>query len=244
MTRFELAIVLALMAVPLQAKPRAPRPSADELVLKALAGPSTGYAAVERVQVFLVGRKSKALKTNITALPGGWVRREVLSPKKKAVPLLQIRDGRDREKPESGLARLRSLYDLSVSTGGVIAKRKTWKVELRLKGGALRRALWVDRDSGLLMKRETYRADGTLARRERIVKLDIPAAVDPASFSAAPAEDSWRPDGFVLTGASGGTRHYSNGLESYEVALIGGKFTVSGDLAEDDASRVLESAAK
>ncbi|MDD5305258.1 MAG: hypothetical protein PHS14_19340, partial [Elusimicrobia bacterium] len=91
MTRFKLAVLLALAAVPLQAKPRAPRPAAEELVLKMLAGPATGYAAVERVQVFLPGKKPKALKVNVTALPGGAIRREVLPARKKAAPLVQVR---------------------------------------------------------------------------------------------------------------------------------------------------------
>ncbi len=240
MTRYDLAVLLMLTAGSLQAKPRAPRPGADELLLKTLAGPATSYVAVERVQVFLPGKKPKALKVNIMALPGR-VRREVLPLRKKATPLVSVSD---REASRAGLARLRALYDLAVSTGGVVAKRKTWKLELRMKSGALRRVLWVDRDSGLLMKRETYRDDGTLARRERIVKLALPAAVDPAGFRAAPAAGPWTPDGFVYTGDSGGRRHYSNGLESYDVGLAGGKTVVTGDLAEDDAARVLESAAK
>lgn len=244
MTRFKLAALLALTAVPLSAKPRAPRPSAEALLLKMLAGPATGYACVERVQVFLPGKKPQALKANITALPGGRVRREIVSRKKKAAPLVQVHDGRDREKPEAGLARLRSLYDLSVSTGGVVAKRKTWRIDLRLKGGALRRALWVDRDSGLLMKRETYRGDGTLARRERVMKLALPAVVDPGSFVAGPSVGPWTPAGFVFTGESGGVRRYSNGLESYGISRAGGKAVVSGDLAEDDAARVLKSAVR
>ena len=241
MMRFKLGVILALTAIPLQAKPRAPLPDADALVLKALAGPSTGYAAVERVQVFLPGKKPKAIKANITALPGRPVRREVLPAKKKAAPLVQVRE---REAAEKGLARLRSLYEITVSTGGVVAKRKTWKLELRLRTGSLRRALWVDRDSGLLMKRETYRDDGSLARRERLVKLSLPAPVDPASLKPDASSGPWAPDGFVFTGESGGTRRYSNGLESYEVRLVAGKTVVSGDLAEDDAARVLGSVAK
>ncbi|MEK7233835.1 MAG: sigma-E factor regulatory protein RseB domain-containing protein [Elusimicrobiota bacterium] len=240
MTRFKLAVFLALTSVPLQAKPRAPLPDAGALVLKALAGPSTGYAAVERVQVFLPGKKPKAIKVNITALPGR-VRREVLPSKKKAAPLIQVRD---REKAPAGLSRLRALYDLTVSTGGVVAKRKTWKIELRLKSGALRRALWMDRDSGLLMKRETYRDDGSLVRRERLVQLALPAPVDPASLKTEASSGPWMPDGFVFTGENGATRRYSNGLESYEIRLVDGKAAVSGDLAEDDASRILESASK
>ena len=176
MTRFELGVILALTAIPLQAKPRAPLPDADAIVLKALAGPSTGYAAVERVQVFFPGKKPKALKARVEALPGGRVRRVVQSAKKGGSPMIQLRTGRDYEAPEKGLARLRGIYTLALSTGGVVAKRKTWKIELRLRSGVLRRVMWVDRDSGLLMKRETYRDDGALRRRERIVKLELPAA--------------------------------------------------------------------
>jgi hypothetical protein len=241
MMKFKLAVFLALAAAPLHAKPRAPLPDADALVLKALAGPATGYAAVERVQVFLPGGKPKAIKANITALPGRAVRREVLPAKKKAAPFVQVRE---REAAAAGLARLRSIYEISVSTGGVVAKRKTWKIELRLKSGTLRRALWVDRDSGLLMKRETYRNDGSLARRERLVKLSLPAPVEPAALTPDPSSGPWAPDGFVFAGESGGARRYSNGLESYEVRLVSGKAVVSGDLAEDDAARVLEPAAK
>lgn len=240
MMRYNLAVLLVLAALPLQAKPRAARPGADALILKALAGPATGYSAVERVQVFLPGKKPKALKVNVTGLPAGQVRREVLPLKKKAASIVEVRGP---EKPEAGLARLRSVYDIAVSTGGVVAKRKTWKLELRLKSGVLRRALWVDRSSGLLMKRETYRDDGTLRRRERIVKLELPAAV-PASFKLAPASGPWTPEGFAFAGESGGTRRYTNGLESYEVSKAGGKLVVTGDLAEDDAARVLETAAR
>lgn len=241
MTIFKAAVLLALAAAPLQAKPRAPLPDADALVLRALAGPATGYAAVERVQVFLPGRKPKALKADVTALPGGPVRREIHAAKKIAAPLIQTRV---REAPEAGLKRLRAHYELSVSTGGVVAKRKTWKLELRRKNGTLRRALWVDRDSGLLLKRETYRDDGAVARRERIVTLELPAALAAASFKEEAITGPWMPDGYVFTGESGGARRYSNGLESYELRTAGGKVVVSGDLAEDDAARVLETVSK
>ena len=239
MMRFKLAILMALAAAPLHAKPRAARPGADALILKMLAGPATSWAGVERVQVFLEGKKPKALKVDVAGLADGTVRREVLPPKKKMAPLIQVSAP---EPPAAGLARLREVYSISVSTGGVVAKRKTWKLELRLRSGVLRRALWVDRDSGLLMKRETYRDDGSLRRRERIVKLELPAAVAP--FAAVPSAGPWAPEGFFYAGESGGARRWSNGLETYEIRVVNGKTVVSGDLAEDDGSRVLESAAK
>lgn len=241
MTTFSLAVLLALTAVPLQAKPRAPRPGAEELLLKALAAPVTSYAAVERVQVFRSGKKPKAVKVNILARPDGRVRREVIPTKKKAAPFVQVRD---REAPAAALARLRGLYDLSVSTGGVVVKRKTWRINLHLKTGVLRRSLWVDRVSGLLMKRETYRNDGSLARRERLVKLEMPAPAAPGALKLVPEPGPWAPDGFIFTGEDGGARHYSNGLESYSISSAGGKVVVSGDLAEDDAARVLETASR
>jgi len=241
MTTFSLAVLLTLTAVPLQARPRAPRPGAEELLLKALAAPATSYAAVERVQVFFSGKKPKAVKVNIFALPDGRIRREVIPTKKKAVPFVQVRD---REAAEAALSRLRGLYDLSVSTGGVVVKRKTWRINLHRKTGVLRRSLWVDRASGLLMKRETYRNDGSLARRERLVKLEMPAFVAPGSVKSTPERGPWAPDGFVFTGEGGGARHYSNGLESYSISEAEGKVVVSGDLAEDDAARVRETASR
>lgn len=235
MTRYKLALLAVLAAVPLQAKPRAARPGADELLLKMLSGPATSYAGVERVQVFLVGAKPKALKVLVSS-QGDLIRRETLPPKKKAASLVQVYA---REEAAAALTRLRGLYDITVSTGGVVAKRKTWKLDLRLKSGVLRRALWVDRDSGLLMKRETYRDDGSLRRRERLVKLELPAAVDPAVFAAEVPIGPSAPEGFVFVGKTDGARRWSNGLESYEIRKVAGKDVVTGDLAEDDAARVL-----
>jgi negative regulator of sigma E activity len=185
------------------------------------------------VQVFLPGAKPKALNASIEALPGRRTRREVKPKKKGAAPFVLVR--LEDEAPEKGLARLRSLYDLSVSTGGVVAKRKTWRVDLRLKSGLLRRTLWVDRDSGLLMKRETYRDDGSLARRERLTKLTLGAPVDAGLFAAAAATRPWAPDGFVPAGTKDGARLWSDGVETYSVTAAG---EVKGLLAEDDAAKV------
>ena len=164
---------------------------------------------------------------------------DIQAGRRKKPGLVELRSG--DEPAAQGLARLRASYELSVSTGGVVAKRKTWKVDLRLKSnGVLRRVLWVDRDSGLLLKRETYRDDGTLARRERLVKLQLPATVNAALFSGVSPKKPWMPDGFVLVGENDGAKRYSNGLEQY--VIKGGR--VTGDLAEDDAARVLESAGR
>lgn len=231
-------LLAALAAAPAAAKPRVPRPEASELVLSALTGPATSYAAVQRVQVFLPGAKPKAVTASLTVLPGRRVRREVKPRRKSASPFVLVTV--DPESPEAGLARLRSLYDLSVSTGGVVAKRKTWRVDLTLKGGLRRRSLWVDRESGLLLKRETYRDDGTLARRERLTKLELGAPVDASAFAAAAPGKPWAPEGFVPAGAKDGARLWSDGVETYRVGPGG---AVTGLLAEDDAAKVRDSAA-
>lgn len=222
-------ILLLALAVPLHAGPRAHVPEPGGLILGALTGPSTGWTAVERVQVFLPGGKPKSMKVEIAGAPGK-TRRAYFAPRKKTAAFTETR--LSGEPAEAGLARLRSLYEITSSTGGAVAKRRTWKIELRLKSsGVLRRALWVDRDSGLLLKRETYRDDGTLARRERLTSLVLPAATGPELFAEAKVPKPWSPEGYVPSGP--GT--WSNGLESY--AVQNGR--VVGLLAEDDAARAV-----
>lgn len=221
------AALLLALAVPLRAGPRAHVPEPGGLILGALSGPATGWTAVERVQVFLPGRKSKSMKVEVAGAPGK-TRRAYFAPRRKTPAFTEVR--LSGEPPEAGLARLRSLYEITASTGGTVAKRRTWRIELRLKtSGILRRALWVDRDSGLLLKRETYRDDGTLARRERLTSLVLPASTGPELFADAKARKPWSPEGFVPSGP--GT--WSNGLESYTVK----DGRVDGLLAEDDAAR-------
>ena len=190
----ELLLSLILLAAPAAARPRAGHslPAPDELVLKALAGPATGYSGLERVQMFRPGAKPRAVTVRVAALPGGRLRRETKQGRRKTPGLVCVRDGRSTslywparkrlwrgpqsiETPEAGLARLRALYELSVSTGGRVAKQATWRVNLSVPGGRVRLSMWVARLSGLLLKRETYRPDGTLSRRERFTKLQIPA---------------------------------------------------------------------
>lgn len=269
MTKVKLLGVLLLAAVPLQATPRAPKPGADELILKAL-GADVTYSAVERVQVFRAGAKTKALKALLTVFPGGKTRREVMIGRKKAPAMIHVRDGRQilvfwpekkklwrgpspEEAPTAALDRLHSIYELSVYAGGRVAKRATWRVNMRAPGGALRRSLWVDRETGLALKREIYRADESLARRERIVTLELgavvsptalrleaPAATEAVAFNAAPFFPRWAPDGFIPTDSSPSTISFSDGADTYTIERSpSGKPIIKGDIAEDDAAKVL-----
>lgn len=272
MTKVKLLGVLLLAAVPLQAAPRTPKPGADELILRAL-GASASYSAVERVQVFRAGAKPKALKALLSVLPGGKTRREVMIGRKKAPAMIHVRDGREiviywpskkklwrgpspEEAPAAALARLHSVYELSVYSGGRVAKRLTWRVNMRTASGALRRSLWVDRETGLALKREIYRADESLARRERIVKLEMgveispallrletPSATEAVAFNAPPFYPRWAPDGFIPTDSSPTSMSFSDGADTYTIERpsAGGKPVIKGDLTEDDAAKVLAS---
>jgi len=247
----ELLLSLMILAMPAAARSRARRslPAPEALVLKALAGPATGYTGLMRVQMFRPGGKPKGVTVAVAALPGGRVRRETKMGRRKTAGLICVRDGRtaslswpaqkrswsgpDRiESPEAGLARLSALYELAVSTGGLVAKHTTWRVNLSVPGGRVRRSLWVDRASGLLLKSENYRPDGTLARRERFMKLALPSDPDASVFRMEPAAGThpaasfvpgfprWAPDGFMLVEASSSRVRYSDGAANVTVEVF------------------------
>lgn len=203
--RAEILACLLLAAAPCGARSRAPKnvPGADALLAGLSTAPSAGGVARGRIQFFRSGGKPKGLGTTLYALPDGRLRREIRDkgPRKPAA-LILLDDGRTssvylpklnrlwtgtsaRETPAREAERLKSVYEIAVSTGGRVAKRRTWRLNFSAPGGRVRRSFWVDRDSGLLLKTETYRYDGTLARRERLVNLETPAEVDPGLFAAA-----------------------------------------------------------
>lgn len=272
MMKVELLVVALLAAPSLQAKIRVPPPSAETLLLRALAPAATAYSAVERVQVFGATPKPKALRVRIVAMPGGRVRRDVLGAGKKPPVFSVSCDGRHtlilgrrgnkawrgpvfEEDPRASLARVRSLYEVSVSTGGRVAKRATWRVDLRARDGRLRRSLWLDRETGLRLKRETYRPEGGLARRERFTQFKLGADAEPSVFetgvssgtqilplNAPPFRPRWAPEGFFLVGAEAAAMTFSDGIDVYSIEKTAdGRLSVKGSLSEDDAARVLDS---
>jgi hypothetical protein len=171
-------------------------------------------------------------------LPDGRLRREVRSSPSLPPDQVFVDDGSRRKLywPKLGTlweatmtqepaaeraARLTALYAVSASTGGRVAKRATWRLDFRASDGGLRRALWVDRANGLLLKCEEYRLDGTLLRRERLTalepgspdpglfRLDVPPDTPVAAMTAprGPAEPGavfprWIPDGFLALDSS------------------------------------------
>jgi hypothetical protein len=257
-----LAVTFLLAALPAFARSRAPKniPSVDEALAKIASFPSEPCIAHGRIQVFREGKKPKGIGTMVYTSPDGILRREILEKGPHSPSVMTIVDdgrqqrlllpklGRDwagivsREPGADAVARLKSIYDISVSTGGHVAKKATWRIDFRAPGGPLRRSYWVDRESGLLLKTEEYRYDGALARRERIVKLEMPVEksqlgvvlgtawekesrqlipADPPVPGTATRFPRWMPLGFLPLEAKadgGGARiSYGDGASQYSV---------------------------
>ncbi len=201
MTRLKRACcLLALLAAPSTAA-RLPRPEPAALLDAALAAPATGYAGRVKVQYFPVGAAPKAQFREVRWDGPGRERVETFA-KRRTPSAVRVRaDGEelfytaplkrawkgarpapDAESARRHRARLDALYELSVSTGGQTAKRKTWRLDLRSRAdGRVRRSLWVDRSTSFVLKREDYRKDGSLRLRERFLRWE-PGAQDPEAF--------------------------------------------------------------
>jgi len=230
MTTEAVLLALALLAPPASAAPRKSAPAAEELLRAALAAPEEAFTARVRVQAFDAAGKAKAQYRRVCFRPPSSWRIEASAKRDGPLAFLRISDGktamtawpklgRARVGPEAAsdaeaeAARLRALYDLAVSSGGRVAGKAAWRLDLRSKAdGRVRRALWIGKTSGLLLRREDYRPDGGLLRRERVTRFDAPpdavsfAPVAPAGATdaaEAPGAPRWVLDGFALLEASG-----------------------------------------
>lgn len=208
----------ALLAVgPAAAGRRLIRPESEALLRAALTPPRFAYGAVLRVVVFPPSGKVKAQTRDELRAPGGRWRVEVRRGRKAAAPvLLWICDGSRQailwpkarrawtgpaaapRSEERKLSAERARWELAVSTGGRVAKRPTWRLDFREKGGStLRRAQWTDRETGLLLKREDYGEDGRLERRTRFLKLSVGLEVPAERFVPQV------PPGYEVTASTG-----------------------------------------
>jgi sigma-E factor negative regulatory protein RseB len=86
--------------------------------------------------------------------------------------------------------RLTAAYDLSVRGPVSCAGRTASLVEARRGDGQVAGRFWVDRDSGLLLRREVYDATGRRARSTALVDLSVEAVAGAGSGPAAPRPTS------------------------------------------------------
>lgn len=73
------------------------------------------------------------------------------------------------------LVQLGAAYSLSVSGTGRCAGRSASVIEARRSGGELAGRFWVDRDSGMLLRREVYDAQGRRVRSSAFVDVEVDA---------------------------------------------------------------------
>jgi hypothetical protein len=85
--------------------------------------------------------------------------------------------------PSERAALLLSRFEISAGPGGRQASRPAERLDMREKGGRLRASWWIDRETGLVLRRDDYRPDGSLQRRERALSLTLA----PVEAEASPA---------------------------------------------------------
>jgi len=151
------------------------------------------------------------------------------------------------------LDTLSSSYDLTVSGPGRCTGRDASVIEARRAGGGLAGRFWVDRESGMLLRREVFDEQGRRVRSAAFVELSVQPGAAPArpvvpsrlSGRERPAEsllerlraDGWHvpavlPDGFALFEArpDGEVLHlaYTDGLSVLSL------FAQAGGLGAED----------
>ncbi|MBI5209074.1 MAG: hypothetical protein HY927_03780 [Elusimicrobia bacterium] len=236
--RISLLPLMLLLGAPGWAARTAALPDPVETLARGLAGPSVSYDGTVSVR----GAKGRSKKMRVRCAPPA-CRREIVDSKGAAL-LVVVTDGArewvfDKRlnkvwqgagpgSPEEGKAYA-AHYRIAVSTGGRVAGRPSWRVELSPKSGvALRRRLWIDREQGLILRDESYLPDGTTVSKSRYSRVaygvshdaglfapDSPAGalkagrldMDDGERSRAressglePKTPAWLPSGYVLEG--------------------------------------------
>lgn len=188
----EVAVVLVLLvgAVPLLAGPAAARASEDAsawlevLERAAEAARGTRYHG-ETLLVGRDGERSTMAKTQVRNTPEGGL--EVGLAKGMRVRIGSdgggLLDGGDRTVvplPAVGFGagddfdRMRDKYDVTVAAADRLMDRLCTVVEIRRReDGALRERLWIDEESGLLIRRETFDGGEEPVRLATYLSLDL-----------------------------------------------------------------------
>ena len=225
--------VFFFLAVPAGAAPRRAPPAAAELYRASIATSSRTYAFLVRVQSFDRAGKAKAQYWRLRSGPHG-TRIEAAAKRDAAPAMLEAINPEKRMQawPQAGRAWIGpavaadvsvelAMYDLAVSTGGRVAKQATWRLDMRSKAdGRLRRSWWIGKKFLRALRREDYRRDASILRRERVIRIEeirsgkadfLAEIPDGAAPSSRPA--IWTPVGFVpLEIYAGASLVYGDGL--------------------------------
>ena len=176
-------------------------PEPWEILRESLETPSAGYEA--ELSVTPPGRQM-----SVRFSPPGLYRRELLGPSGR-VEKLVVDDGKTewiydpaqrkvwqgesadpffkRFGPDEEFDRLQENYEISLSSGGLVAGRACWKVELRAsEGGILARRLWIDKSKSLILRSETFRPDGSMKESVVFARLKFGIQQDAVQFRFSP----------------------------------------------------------
>lgn len=162
---------LPALAAPLAAPPKAAPPKAAEqqarrlLERAALAGRALSYSGTQYAATWRAGAAA-ATVTEVQHAPGGPAVVDLPGPADAPVVATAALDARL-------VGLLAASYDLHVTGEGRCAGRRTSVVEARDPGGAVAGRFWLDRVTGLLLRREVYDGAGRPARSSAFVDLDV-----------------------------------------------------------------------
>ena len=210
----ERILILCVCAFPGSAAARSARlPEAMEVLRQSLEPPKAAYSA-ELTLLRPEGEagRSRSQRVRLIFSPPGLYRRELLGPSREVRQVI-VEDGRSewiydqarrkvwqgepadplfkRFGPDEEFDRIGANYDISIATGAPVAGRATWLLELRGRSGAaLARRFWVDRQSVIVLRGETFRQDGTWAGSAVCDRLQLGAAPDPELFHFSPPAGS------------------------------------------------------
>jgi outer membrane lipoprotein-sorting protein len=201
-------LLAALLLIPgraLAAKKSAV-PPAQEILRRSAEPRAASYRGVMLVETFS-GGKTEAKRVSVRFQRPGLYRREVLDAAGRPV-LTVVSDGKTewvheaasnrawksqapeapikRQGPKAEFELLADNFEASAATAEPVAGRPAWRVDLRAKSdGALRRRLWVDAKTGLVLGAEELSPEGTRLSCTRFESLEFPGRQPKKDFAFA-----------------------------------------------------------
>ncbi len=91
--------------------------------------------------------------------------------------------GAKKMRPDEEYGLLKANYEVVISSSERVARREVWLLSLRSRfDGALKRLLWVDQKTGLILKSESFASDGTTASAMEFETVTFPKKEQAAHF--------------------------------------------------------------
>jgi hypothetical protein len=215
-------------------------PEPQKLLLQAMTIPKQRMLANTRAQIFDEEGHAKAQYRTVRLIPPFYKRIEVMTKKDGPVVFVQVseRQRQYRQWPMKErtwsfpaaptdwmrqVSDISRLYHLDVSSSSRVAGLSSWRLNLRSRWDhRIRRSYWISKKTGFVLRREDYRPNGHITRRDKVIRInredrtanqstEYPPEV--MSLSSVPYLNpekalavstaafrfpSWLPDGYIL----------------------------------------------